>query len=144
MTRIAIAAALPLLLAVPLVAQDARPQPVPNAFEEKTFTLPQSEFARLWLDGATTYRVEIEGTGISFRLTPIDEAHEPPLIKPLLLGRSASGTALYTVQVRDGGFYNLRAVGGEAGRAVTVRISEDDNVPTDEPRRTTGDSVDGS
>jgi hypothetical protein len=131
-----------LLLALPLAApaQDGRHQPVPNRFEEKTFTLPTDEFARLWLDGGEVYRVEIDGTGISLRLAPIDAAHEPPRIQPLLLGRSASGTALYTVHVRDGGYYNLSAVGGEAGRVVTVRISEDDKIPKDTPKRTDRDS----
>lgn len=140
MPRIIVAAAVATLCAAPVAAQDMPHRPLPNKFEEKTFTLPHNEFARLWLDGGETYRVEIDGTGISLRLAPIDEAHEPPLIKPLLLGRSASGTALYTVQVRDSGFYNLSAVGGQLGRAVDVRITEDPNVPKDKPKRSMKDS----
>ncbi len=112
-----------------LLAPTALPAQTPNAPTpghalEMQFSLPVNEFYRLWLDGGQRYRVSLTGRGLSLALTPIDQANEPVLIEPLLLGSSASNTTVYTVQVRDDGVYNLRAIGGEAGRAVTVRLSE--------------------
>lgn len=124
-------AALLLVLPLGLGAQDAGRPAAAETFEEKTFTLPHNEYTRLRLTGGEAYRVEIDGAGISLRLVPLDAADEAPRIQPLLLGRSASGTALYTVHVHDSGVYTLSAVGGQPGRAVTVRIRRDDAIPTD-------------
>lgn len=124
-------------------AQDAGRRPVADVLEEKTFTLPHNEFTRLRLEGGTAYRVEIVGTGITLRLVPVDAADEAPRIQPLLLGRSASGTALYTVHVHDSGVYTLSAIGGQPGRAVTVRIRRDDAIPTDTGTRPERDAAAG-
>jgi len=112
------------LAPVTATAQTSAAHPTPDHFVEKTFTMPVNEFSRLWLDGGHRYRIELTGTGISLALNPVDDANEPVLIKPVLLGESASHTTLYTAQVRDTGLYDLRAVGGEGGREVTVHITE--------------------
>lgn len=92
---------------------------------DETFTIPYGEFVRAFLAEGETYRVEIAGRGLQLRVAPVDAGLQRPLVQPMLLGESPSGTVLYTVKPRADAVYEFRSVGGEAGHAVQVRVTRE-------------------
>lgn len=104
-------------------AQDHSGHQQPKPVVDETFTIPFGQFARAFLAAGSTYRVEISGRGLQLRVAPVESGVQQPLVQPLLLGESSSGTVLYTVKPRADAVYEFRSVGGESGRAVTVRVT---------------------
>jgi len=92
---------------------------------DETFTIPFGQFVRAFLASGETYRVEISGRGLQLRVAPVQSGVQNPLVQPLLLGESPGGTVLYTVKPRADAVYEFRSVGGETGRAVTVRVTRE-------------------
>jgi hypothetical protein len=119
-------AAATLILGVPAVVQaqnHSGHQQQPKPLVDETFTIPHGQFVRVFLAGGSIYRVEIAGSGLQLRLTPVESGVQQPLVQELLSGQSASGSVLYTVRPRADAVYELRSVGGEAGRPVNVKVT---------------------
>jgi hypothetical protein len=100
------------------------PRPAPNAAEasaaspnmneigEHTFTIPVGETVRAYLTGGTTYRAELDGSGVGLSMRPLVASTQPALIEKTLAGTSASGTELYTITPRASGEYEFYTTGG--------------------------------
>lgn len=88
---------------------------------EYSFTAPVNEVVRLQLD-AGRYRAEISGTAIQLRLRPLEAGMQSPRVREALSGISAGDTRYLEIQSYAAGVYELRAIGGEAGRSVTIRV----------------------
>lgn len=117
-------AALAILTAPALLpAQDHAGHTPQRPLVDETFTIPDGQFVRTYLAGGSTYRVEISGRGLQLRVGPVESGVQQPLVQELLSGVSAGGTMLYTVKPRADGMYEIRSVGGEPGRAVTVKVT---------------------
>jgi hypothetical protein len=115
-----------MILGVPMVAkaQDHAGHQQPNKpVVDESFTIPYGQFVRAFLAGGSTYRVEISCRGLQLRIAPVESGVQQPLVQELLSGESAGGTVLYTVRPRADGLYEIRSVGGESGRAVTVKVT---------------------
>jgi hypothetical protein len=113
------------ILAAPtlLSAQDHAGHTPQRPLVDETFTIPDGQFVRTYLAGGSTYRVEISGRGLQLRIGPVESGVQQPLVQELLSGVSAGGTSLFTVKPRADGMYEIRSVGGERGRAVTVKVT---------------------
>lgn len=132
--RNTVLAAAALITAVPalLSAQDhSGHQPPPKPVVDESFTIPYGQFVRAFLAGGSTYRIEISGRGLQLRIAPVESGVQQPLVQELLSGQSAGGTVLYTVRPRADGVYEIRSVGGEAGRAVNVKVTLQPKEPKD-------------
>lgn len=124
--RTTLLAAAALIISTPglAAAQDhSGHQQPPKPVVDESFTIPYGQFVRAFLAGGSTYRVEISGRGLQLRIAPVESGVQQPLVQELLSGESAGGTVLYTVRPRVDGMYELRSVGGESGRAVTVKVT---------------------
>jgi hypothetical protein len=119
--------ALVILLTPPAVATAQRDSVVHHAEGKAlvvhTFTIPVNEFIRVRLDGGTTYRVELDGTGISLRVRPLMPGTQEPRVLPVLAGTGAAGTSLYDLHTYAPGVYQFRSVGGDPTRPVTIHVS---------------------
>ena len=124
MRRTLLAAAV-LIAGTPLLvsAQDHSGHQQPKPVVDETFTIPYGQFVRTFLAGGSTYRVEISGRGLQLRIAPVESGVQAPLVQELLSGAGASGTVLYTVRPRADALYEIRSTGGEAGRAVNVKVT---------------------
>ena len=124
--RVTLLAAAALISGVPALtlAQDhSGHHPPPKPVVDESFTIPYGQFVRAFLAGGSTYRVEISGRGLQLRIAPVESGVQQPLVQELLSGESAGGTVLYTVRPRADGLYEIRSVGGESGRAVTLKVT---------------------
>ena len=124
--RTALLAAAALIAGTPalVAAQDHSGHQQPSKpIVDESFTIPHGQFVRAFLAGGSSYRVEISGRGLQLRIAPVESGVQQPLVQELLSGESAGGTVLYTVRPRADGVYEIRSVGGESGRAVTVKVT---------------------
>jgi hypothetical protein len=104
-------------------SSDETQQPMPSGTVlDQTFSIPVGEFSRVFLAGGTTYRAELEGTGIRLQVRPIDPGMQAPRVNELLPGASAGGSTIYTVQPYADGEYEFRSIGGDPGKPVNVRL----------------------
>jgi ABC-type glycerol-3-phosphate transport system substrate-binding protein len=89
-----------------------------------TFSNP-NEFVRVNLNAGATYRAELDGRGIRLQITPMQSGMQAPLVEEMIAGMSAGGGTAFTIRPRVNGEYEIKAVGGDPGKPVTLRLSQE-------------------
>jgi hypothetical protein len=90
---------------------------------DHTYSIASGEFIRVFLEGGATYRAELDGTGITLLVRPIDSSVQSPLVEQLVPGTSAGGSSLYTIKPRSDAEYEIRSQGGDPARPVTLHLT---------------------
>ena len=97
--------------------------PAPTGAEVLTHTFSnRGEFVRVFLASGITYEAELNGGGIQLQVRPIDLSVQPPRVEERVPGSSAGGSSIFTIQPRGDGEYEFRAVGGDPGSPLTLRL----------------------
>lgn len=91
---------------------------------DHSFTITTGETIRIFLAGGSTYRAELNGSGIRLQLRPVDQSLQAPLVEEFLPGTGAGGSSTFTIRPRQDGEYELRTSGGDPGVPLTVHITK--------------------
>lgn len=100
---------------------------------DHTFTSTIGEPVRIFLARNTTYRAEIQGTGIRLQLKTLEASTQAPLIQPFLAGNSAGGSSIYEIKPRADAVYVFTTLGGDAAQPVSLRVYTVKQAPAKKP-----------
>lgn len=101
---------------------ETRPGPVAPEILTHTFSGGRGEFVRVFLAGGTRYEAELDGGGIQLQVRPVDASVQSPRVEEKVPGLSAGGSSIFLVQPRSDGEYEFRALRGDPGKPLTLRV----------------------
>ena len=100
---------------------------------DHTFTSTIGEPVRIFLAKNTTYRAEIQGSGIRLQLKTLEASTQAPLIQRFLAGNSAGGSSTYEIKPRADAMYVFTTLSGDAAQPVSLRVYTVKRAPARQP-----------